>query len=66
MKIAVLGTGMMGSAIATKLVQLGYQVMMGSRTSNSDKGQKWLPSVDKKAQIGTFADTVQIARALES
>jgi 8-hydroxy-5-deazaflavin:NADPH oxidoreductase len=57
MKIAVLGTGMVGSAIATKLVQLGHQVMMGSRTSDSDAGQKWMRSVDNKAQIGTFADT---------
>jgi 8-hydroxy-5-deazaflavin:NADPH oxidoreductase len=32
MKIAVLGTGMAGNAIATKLVQLGHQIMMGSRT----------------------------------
>ena len=57
MKIAVLGTGMVGSAIATKLVQLGHQVMMGSRTPDSDAGQKWMRSVDNKAQIGTFADT---------
>jgi predicted dinucleotide-binding enzyme len=57
MKIAVLGTGMVGNTIGTKLVQLGHQVMMGSRTANSDAGQKWLRSVDNKAQTGTFADT---------
>ena len=56
MKIAVLGTGMVGNAIATKLVQLGHQVMMGSRTANSEAGQEWLRAVDGKAQIGTFAD----------
>jgi len=32
MKIAVLGSGMVGNAIATKLVSLGHQIMMGSRT----------------------------------
>jgi predicted dinucleotide-binding enzyme len=57
MKIAVLGTGMVGNTIGTKLVQLGHQVMMGSRTANSDAGQIWRRSVDDKAQIGTFADT---------
>ncbi len=57
MKIAVLGTGMVGNAIATKLVKLGHQVMMGSRTANNDAGQKWMRSVGGKAQIGTFADT---------
>ena len=56
MKIAVLGTGMVGSAIATKLVQVGHQIMMGSRTANSEAGQKWLRSVNGKAQIGTFSE----------
>ncbi len=56
MKIAILGTGMVGQTLATKLVQLGHQIAMGSRTANSDAGQKWLRSVGGKAQIGTFAD----------
>lgn len=56
MKIAVLGTGMVGNTIATKLVQLGHQVMMGSRTADSDAGQEWLRSVGGKGKIGTFAD----------
>jgi 8-hydroxy-5-deazaflavin:NADPH oxidoreductase len=56
MKIAVLGTGMVGNAIASKLVETGHQVMMGSRSANSQAGQAWLRSVAGKAQIGTFAD----------
>jgi nucleoside-diphosphate-sugar epimerase len=56
MKIAVLGTGMVGNAIATKLVKIGHQIMMGSRIANSDAGQEWLRSVGGKAQCGTFAD----------
>ena len=40
MKIAVLGTGMVGNAIATTLVTIGHQVMMGSRTANNDAGQE--------------------------
>jgi predicted dinucleotide-binding enzyme len=57
MKIAILGTGMVGNALATKLVQIGHQVMMGSRTADSPAGQKWLGSVGGRAQIGTFADS---------
>ena len=38
MKIAVLGTGMVGNAIATKLVQVGHEIIMGSRNANSDAG----------------------------
>jgi predicted dinucleotide-binding enzyme len=60
-KIAVLGTGIVGNTIATKLVQLGHQVMMGSRTADSDAGQKWLRSVGSKAQLGTFADSATFA-----
>jgi hypothetical protein len=56
MKIAILGTGMVGNAIGTKLVQLGHQVTMGSRTATSAAGQQWLRSVGGAAQIGTFAD----------
>ena len=56
MKIAVLGTGMVGNALASKLVQVGHQVMMGSRIANSSAGQEWLRSVGGKAEIGTFAD----------
>jgi len=56
MKIAVLGTGMVGNALATKLVQVGHQVMMGSRTANSKPAQDWQNAVGKGAQIGTFAD----------
>src|SRR5258707_7639982 len=61
MKIAILGTGRVGNALATKLVQLGHQIMMGSRTANSDAGQQWLRSVGGKAQIGTFADAASFA-----
>ena len=56
MKISVLGTGMVGNAIAAKLVSVGHQIMMGSRTSDSKPGQEWLRSVGAKAQIGVFAD----------
>ena len=56
MKIAVLGTGMVGNAIATKLVRGGHDVIMGSRTVNSDASQEWLRSVGGKGRVGTFAD----------
>src|SRR5262245_10012883 len=55
MKIAVLGTGMVGNALGTKLVNVGHQVCVGSRTANSEAGQEWLRSVGGKAEIGTFA-----------
>jgi predicted dinucleotide-binding enzyme len=56
MKIAVLGTGMVGNALATKLVKAGHQVMIGSRTADSKPAQDWKNAAGKGAQIGTFAD----------
>src|SRR5690349_16703726 len=56
MKIAVLGTGMVGNGITTKLVNIGHQIFLGSRSANSDAGQEWLRSVGGKAKIGTFTD----------
>ena len=37
MNIGVLGTWMVGQAIATKLVQIGHQVTMGSRTGGNER-----------------------------
>ena len=59
MKIAVLGTGMVGNAIATKLVQLGHQVMMGSRTDNNEKASAWVKQNSSNASQGTFADAAK-------
>jgi len=56
MKIAVLGTGMVGNALGTKLVQRGHEVTMGSRTANSEAAQKWASSLGERAHTATFQD----------
>jgi hypothetical protein len=56
MKFGVLGTGMVGTAIATKLVELGHEVTMGSRTSANDRATTWAASVGERGHAGTFAD----------
>jgi predicted dinucleotide-binding enzyme len=56
MKIAVLGTGMVGNAIGTKLTALGHEVKMGSRTNTNEKAQAWVSSAGKNASQGTFAE----------
>ncbi len=59
-KIGVLGTGIVGKTIANKLLQLGYEVKMGSRTSNNEKALNWLSTAGPNAQIGTFEEvTIQ-------
>ena len=56
MKIGILGTGMVGKAIATKLVHLGHSVKMGSRTSNNEKAAEWVKASGANASQGTFAE----------
>jgi len=57
MKIAVLGTGMVGDAIGTRLVELGHSVMMGSRTAGNEKAVAFVAKQNNgKASAGTFAD----------
>jgi predicted dinucleotide-binding enzyme len=56
MKIGVLGTGMVGSALAGKLAELGHEVRMGSRDANNEKARAWSASAGPRASHGTFAD----------
>lgn len=56
MKIGVFGTGMVGKAIAGKLVSLGHDVMMGSRTAGNEKAIEWVKQAGEGASQGTFAD----------
>ena len=56
MKIAVLGTGMVGNTIASKLVALGHEVRMGARDAGNDKARAWAGGAGAGASHGTFAD----------
>jgi predicted dinucleotide-binding enzyme len=56
MKIGVLGTGMVGTTIATKLVQLGHHVTMGSRTPDNSAAANWAAANGINASRGTFTD----------
>ncbi|ANH82718.1 NADP oxidoreductase [Niabella ginsenosidivorans] len=55
-KIGILGTGIVGSTIGSKLTALGYEVKMGSRTANNTKAAEWVKANGKSATQGTFAD----------
>jgi 8-hydroxy-5-deazaflavin:NADPH oxidoreductase len=56
MRIGVLGTGIVGSTIASKLVALGHEVKMGSRTATNEKAAAWAKGAGAGASHGTFAD----------
>jgi 8-hydroxy-5-deazaflavin:NADPH oxidoreductase len=57
MRIGVLGTGMVGQTIATRLVELGHDVVMGARDADNPKARGWVSERGgERAGSGTFAD----------
>jgi predicted dinucleotide-binding enzyme len=64
MKIAVLGTGNVGDTIGSKLLELGHEVMMGSRTINNEKALAFVAKSNGKASNGTFADAASFAEII--
>jgi predicted dinucleotide-binding enzyme len=57
MKIGVLGTGMVGQALAAKLASLGHEVMMGARSRGNPKAAAWVQATGAAAHQGDFAET---------
>ena len=75
MKIGILGTGVVGQTIAEKLVQLGHDVMMGTRdkkatlakTSKDNFGRppfgEWLKN-NSKVKFGTYSEAASFGEFL--
>lgn len=63
-RVGVLGTGMVGQAIASRLVELGHDVVMGSRSATGEKVVAWAGSHPERARAGTFADAAAHAERL--
>jgi predicted dinucleotide-binding enzyme len=53
--VAVLGTGSVGRTIASKLVELGHQVTMGSRSPDGEALRQWVDGAGEGAGGGRFA-----------
>ena len=64
MKFGVLGSGVVGSTIATKLVSLGHEVKMGSRDAKNEKAAAWVSKAGRGASQGTFADAAGFGEIL--
>jgi 8-hydroxy-5-deazaflavin:NADPH oxidoreductase len=56
--IGVLGTGIVGRSLATRLVELGHVVTLGARDADNAAGRDWLATVGtaRGARVGTFAE----------
>ncbi|WP_120520068.1 NADPH-dependent F420 reductase [Arthrobacter celericrescens] len=64
MRIAVLGTGTVGHILGGKLVELGHEVMMGSREAGNPKGTDWAASAGPNASSGSFAQAAAMAEVV--
>ena len=65
MKIGILGTGIVGSTIGSKLVELGHEVKMGSRSRNNEKAIEWVKSVGSdRATQGNFAEATSFGELI--
>lgn len=58
MKYGILGTGDVAHVIATKLIELGHEVMMGARNATNEKAANWAKANGERTSHGTFADAV--------
>lgn len=56
MKIGILGTGMVGQTIGSKLISSGQEVKIGSRTADNEKAREWVKKTGGSASQGTFAE----------
>jgi predicted dinucleotide-binding enzyme len=56
MKVGVLGTGMVGEAIAGRLASLGHEVVMGAREAANPKARAWAQRAGGRASSGSFVD----------
>src|SRR5262249_39058337 len=66
MRFGGLGTGMGGNTIATKLVQLGHEVTMGSRTGGNERATAWAAAAGELGHAGTFADAGEFGELIFS
>ena len=59
MRYGVLGTGTVACTIADKLIELGHEVRMGSRTADNSHAAEWAEKHGASASHGTFADAAR-------
>lgn len=64
MRVGVLGTGDVGQTLGAGFAELGHEVMMGSRTPDSDKVRAWVKKTGPRASSGTFGDAAKFGELL--
>ncbi|MBL8911499.1 MAG: NAD(P)-binding domain-containing protein [Archangium sp.] len=64
MRVAVFGTGTVGETLGRKLIEVGHDVMMGSRSASNEKALAWVKKAGSKASAGTFSDAAKYGQLI--
>jgi predicted dinucleotide-binding enzyme len=64
MKVGILGSGIVGETIGSKLTSLGHGVKLGSRSATNEKARAWVAQAGALASHGTFADAAAFGELL--
>jgi predicted dinucleotide-binding enzyme len=64
MQIGVLGSGITGQTIGTKLIQLGHEVMLGSRDEANPPAVAWANDAGQHALYGTFMNAASFGEII--
>src|ERR671917_332076 len=64
MRFGVLGTGMVGTTIGARLVGVGHEVRLGSRSPGGDRAAAWVVEAGEGASEGSLADAAAFGDAV--
>jgi 8-hydroxy-5-deazaflavin:NADPH oxidoreductase len=64
MRIAVLGTGVVGRSLAGKLLESGHDVVLGSRSATNEAAVGWAAEAGPRAKAVTFFDAAADAEVV--
>lgn len=62
MHIAVLGTGVVGRTLSSRLVEVGHSVAMGARVADNPAAEQW--AAEHGGRHGTFSDSCRDAEVV--
>jgi len=63
-RIGIFGTGIVGRTLGGKLVEVGHEVMLGSRSAANEAAREWAAAAGGGASHGTFADAAAFGQLL--
>ncbi|GAA5019620.1 NADPH-dependent F420 reductase [Kitasatospora paranensis] len=64
MRFGIIGTGTVGRTLATRLVGLGHEVTLGSRTKDNPSAVSWADQAGPHGHAGTFEEAAAFGEAV--